>query len=58
MWRCCGDPEHFSLYCESLEQRVIFANILAQEAQQRVDEENFRYFRRGQLKSHVEALAF
>lgn len=56
IWDCCGNTEHFSLYCESLTQRDTFRATLENEAQRHNDDEFFRQKRRVQLRSHIDKI--
>jgi hypothetical protein len=57
VWNCCGDPEHFSMYCESQEQRDSYRDMLQKEQQRKLHDKFVREARKTQLQSHMQTIA-
>lgn len=53
-WLCCGDPDHFSLYCPSIERRDIFKSELEVIQAQEKQDKAFRNQRRDNLHDQVQ----
>lgn len=54
LWDCCGEPEHLSMYCESLEAREQYRQKVERTAATAKEENDFRYARKDAMQKHVQ----
>jgi hypothetical protein len=52
-WSCCGEFEHYSLYCSSIKRRYDYAKAIADGNQFKIDEVITKNRRKEELENHI-----